>query len=310
MKIDKVAVVGSGLIGAGWAACFLAKGLEVTCADPGEGAEARLFGQVAENFTQIGLKDRDFRDALGRLEFTPNVSMAVRDAGWIQENGPEAIDAKRAIIGQIEAGARADAIIATSTSSLKVSDLQVGMVYPDRLLAGHPFLPVPLVRLVEVSGSGQTSASALETAMDFYRSIEKTPVLLRKEMTGHIANRLQAALMREAFFLLSQGVASASDIDLALTEGPGPRWSVTGPFVSQHLAGGAGGARAAFKALGPAMTAMWNDLGTASLTEELQDQVVQGLAESLALRSGDEWRAERERILRLLITEKPLNLTL
>jgi carnitine 3-dehydrogenase len=304
--IDHVAVVGCGLIGSGWTSWFLSQGLTVACHDPAAGAETRLRQAVAADLSQMGLKDAAQRQLIARLSFEGDLAKAVSSAGWVQENAPENIQLKRDVIIRIDDAAPPDVVIASSTSSIKVSDLQTGMSHPARLVAGHPFLPVPLISLVEVAGGAATSAAVVTAAMDFYRSVGKQPIRLNREITGHVANRLQAALMREAFYLLQEGIASASDIDLALTEGPGPRWAATGPFVSHLLAGGEGGARQAFANLGGALKDMWADLGAAELTPKLEALVIAGAEECLARKPQARWAKERLKVVRAIQREKML----
>ncbi len=305
-KIDRVTVVGCGLIGAGWASWFLSRGLTVTCHDPAPGTEARVRGIIAASLSQMGLADVDQRQLMERLHFDANLANAVAVADWVQENAPEDVRLKRDVINRIDASASAEVVIASSTSSIKVSDLQRGMSRPERLVAGHPFLPVTLIPLVEVAGGEATAPACLDTAMGFYRCVGKQPIRLNREITGHVANRLQAAVMREAFYLLQQGIASASDIDLALTEGPGPRWAATGPFVSHLLAGGEGGARQAFTNLGEALKSMWADLGAPVLTPELEALVIAGAEKCLAHKSQAQWAEERLRIVGAIQLEKEL----
>jgi 3-hydroxyacyl-CoA dehydrogenase len=305
MRADgHIAVVGCGLIGSGWAAWFLSRGLTVVCQDPAPDAEARVRQAVAASLLQIGCSEAEADDALSRFSFEADLDKAVSGASWIQENAPEDVQLKRELIARIDRIAGPEVIIASSTSSIRMSDLQAGMSYPGRLVAGHPFLPVSLIPLVEVVGGAATSAAAVDAAMAFYKEIGKRPIRLNREIAGHVANRLQAAVLREAFFLLQEGVASAPDIDLALTEGPGPRWAATGPFVSQQLAGGAGGARQAFINLGAALKSMWDDLGTVTLTPELEALVVSGAGECLAQKSQDQWMEERLRVVRAVQREK------
>lgn len=305
--IDRVAVVGCGLIGSGWTSWFLSRGLRVTCYDTADGSEPRVRQAVAAHLTQMGVADDvQRRLMLTRLNFEAHLGEAVSNARWIQENAPEDVRLKREVIAAIDQAALPEAVIASSTSSIKMSDLQIGMSHPDRLVAGHPFLPVPLIPLVEVAGGSATSAAAIDAAMAFYRSVGKQPIRLNREITGHVANRLQAAVIREAFFLLQEGIASAPDIDLALTEGPGPRWAATGPFVSHLLAGGEGGARQAFANLGEALKAMWADLGAPVLTPELEALVVDGALECLAHKSATRWTEERLRVVQAVQREKAL----
>jgi 3-hydroxyacyl-CoA dehydrogenase len=267
----------------------------------------RLRQSVAANLAQMGIEEAERRHLmLTRLTFEADLAKAVSRAGWIQENAPEDLQTKREVIGRIDAAAPQHVVIASSTSSIKISDLQSDMVHPARLVAGHPFLPVSIIPLVEVAGGRSTSVDAVDKAMAFYRSVGKQPIRLKREMTGHVANRLQAAVIREAFFLLQEGVASAPDIDLALTEGPGPRWAATGPIVSHLLAGGEGGARQAFANLGEALKDMWADLGAPVLTPELVALVIAGAEECLAKKSQARWAEERLRVVQAVQREKAL----
>ncbi|NTF33069.1 3-hydroxyacyl-CoA dehydrogenase family protein [Rhizobium skierniewicense] len=297
---EKIAVVGCGNIGAGWATHLLARGLSVTCADPAPDAEERLRMAVARDLRLLGLDAVGIAAAINRLTFVPTIEQAVTNCDWVQENSPEDLDVKRKVIAAIEAAAPSHAVIASSTSSIMPSLLQAKALHPERIIAGHPFIPVPLIALVEVVGGARTSEATILAAMRFYTAIGKVPIHVRRELSGHIANRLQAALMREAFFLLEQGVASAGDIDLALTEGPGQRWAATGPFISQHLAGGPGGAAAAFANLGGALRAMWADLGAPLLNADLQNKVETGIEGILSETPEPVWQERRIQLLRML----------
>lgn len=304
MSPHKIAIVGCGNIGAGWAAIMAARGLRVACTDPAPGAEARLRAAVAAELATLGLDPEQIAAAEGCLSFTPDLAAALDGCEWVQENAPEALDLKRGILRAIDALVPPSVVIASSTSGIMPSVLQAGLSHPERLIAGHPFLPVSLIALVEVVGGSLTSPAVVDRAMAFYAAIGKAPVRVVRERTGHIANRLQAAVMREAFHLLAEGIASAADIDRALTEGPGQRWAATGPFVSQHLAGGPGGAAATFAHLGDALRAMWADLGAPTLDAALQQTVEAGIAELLAETPAEEWAARRTNILTLLARAK------
>lgn len=297
MHIDRVTVVGCGLVGIGWAATFLARGLPVICTDPAPGAEARLREGVAADLRLLRLASEHVDEALGALSFEPDLARAVQDAGWVQENGPETVSAKRELIAAISRAAPDDAIIASSSSSITISAMQTEAIRPGRVVLGHPFIPVPLMALVEVAGGDLTVPDALDQAMAFYRSIGKSPIRLKREMPGHVGNRLQAALLREAFYLLQEGVASVEDIDLAVTEGPGARWAITGPFMSHHLAGGEGGARRAFEHLGPALRAMWAHPGVPDLDAHLQHKTIEGIEQRLAVLGSREPAMERVHVL-------------
>lgn len=267
--ISRVAVVGVGVIGASWAARFLAAGLEVAAHDPAEGAERDLRDAVARFWPDLGALGltggQDIAAAQARLTFCGRAGDAVRGAGFVQENTPERLGVKQGVLAAIEADLADDVVIASSTSGIMPSPMQDGMAHPQRLVIGHPFNPPHLIPLVEVVGGRQTGDWAIDLAMAFYARIGKVPVRLNKEITGHIANRLQAALWREAVNMVVQDVASLADIDKALVAGPGLRWALMGSNLTFHLAGGQGGLAHFLAHLGPAAEHWWDDLGTPHL---------------------------------------------
>ena len=237
----RIAVVGTGVIGASWAAYFLAKGFDVAATDPAAGAENRL-RTLVDGFwpalEHVGLAAGASRS---RLRFDPDIMGAVEGCAFIQENGPERVDVKRDLLAKISAAAPSDSLIATSSSGILISDIQDAAACPERVLLGHPFNPPHLMPLVEVVGGRLTSADAIEKALAFYKSIGKKPIHIRREVKGYVANRLQAALWREAFYLVEQGIASVEDVDTAIAHGPGLRWALLGPFLNLHMSGGPGG---------------------------------------------------------------------
>jgi carnitine 3-dehydrogenase len=299
--IDRVAIAGCGLIGASWAAYFLAHGLDVVATDPAPGAETRLREAVEKYWPvleRIGLAEDASKE---RLRFEADLSIAVKDAGFVQESGPERLDIKRTLIGEIDAAAKADALIATSSSGLLASDIQDAARHPERVLVGHPFNPPHLIPLVEVVGGKLTSAAAIDLALKFYAAIGKKPIHIRKEMKGHIANRLQAALWQEAFFLVDQGVASVADIDAAIAWGPGLRWALLGPFLNLHLAGGDGGIAYLMDHLGAPIESWMRDLGEISLSEKMKTEVVRGVGAELEGRDLSAMVSRRDDVLLALL---------
>jgi carnitine 3-dehydrogenase len=300
----RVAVVGAGVIGASWAAYFLARGLIVTVTDPAEGAGDRLHGWVSDfwpTLQRIGLSPGA---ALSHLTFTTDVAGAVTDADFIQENGPERLHIKRSIFAEIEAAAPAEAIIATSSSGLKITEAQAGAKNPERILVGHPFNPPHLIPLVEVVGGEQTTPENLEKALDFYTSIGKKPILIKKEVPGHVANRLQIALWREAFSLVENGVASVADIDTAISNGPGLRWALMGPFLNLHASGGAGGITRVLEHLGPAQREWARDLGAYPEGEDYIGIMAAGVAAELDGYDFAETLRQRDEILLSILAAK------
>src|SRR5258706_2753778 len=236
--VGRIAIVGTGLIGASWAALYLARGFDVIATDPAPNAEANLRHFVDTAWQELvaqGLSPKASRD---RLAFTINMNEAVSAADFIQENGPERKDLKIKLFADIDAAAPIDSIIASSSSGLTISRMQSACKHPERCVIGHPFNPPHVIPLVEVVGGEKTSAEAIAQAISFYSSIGKKPIHLRKEVVGHVANRLQAALYREVVHLIEQGVLDVADSDTAVCWGPGLRWGVMGPILLFHLGGG------------------------------------------------------------------------
>ncbi len=288
--VQRVAVVATGVIGASWAAYFLAHGMDVATSDPASGAEdyLRAFIERARpDLARLGLTGN------GRLSFLDEVEEAVMDAGFVQENAPEREELKRVLLARLDRAAPPDVIIASSTSSLLRSRMVQDCATPERVIVAHPFNPPHLVPLVELVGD----PAATRWATDFYRATGKRPVVLKREATGHIANRLTAALWRQALYILEQGVAEVEDIDAAVAHGPGLRWAHMGPFMTYHLGGGPGGLRHYMDHLGPSQMRRWQDLGTPTVDEELTRRAVEGVAREAAGRSVEELERERDEAL-------------
>jgi carnitine 3-dehydrogenase len=301
---NHIAIVGSGVIGAGWATHFLARGFKVKATDPGDGAEARLRGLVESYWPAaeaLGLSDEASR---ANLSFTPVVAEAVRGAFFIQESGPESLHVKQSLLASIEAAATSDAVIATSSSGLSVSDIQMGAKHPERIVLGHPFNPPHLIPLVEVGGGRLTSPENVSKAIAFYTSTGKKAIRINKEVKGHIANRLQVALWQEAISLVMRGVASVEDIDTAISHGPGLRWALLGPFLNLHASGGAGGITHLLQHLGPSQREWAADLGTYPATDDYIEAIAAGVAAELSSRDFPEVLRQRDALLIELITGK------
>jgi carnitine 3-dehydrogenase len=302
---ERVAIVGCGLIGASWAALFLGRGHDVVATDPAPGAEARLRDAVRDAWTAVAALGLAEDASPDRLAFDPDPARAVADADFVQENGPERLDVKRETYRLLDAAARPEIVLASSSSGLKPSDVQGACAHhPERVLIGHPFNPPHLVPLVEVVGGEKTSEAAIEAAMAFYARAGKHPIRIRRELTGHVANRLQAALWREAFHLVETGAASAADVDAAIAHGPGLRWALMGPCLLNHLSGGPGGIRHTLGHLGPLIQAMWDDLGAPTVSPALAEVLAAGIEDELAGRSLPEVVAERDAVLVELVARK------
>lgn len=302
--IRRIAVIGTGVIGASWAAYFLARGFDVAATDPAEGAEARL-RELVDSFwpalERMGLAEGASRD---RLHFDSDLARTVADADFIQENGPERTDIKRDLYARIGAAARPDVLIATSSSGLLISDLQDAASHPERIVLGHPYNPPHLIPLVEVLGGKLTSDEAVQRAMTFYTDIGKKPIHIRREVRGCVGNRLQAALWREAFYLVEQGVASVSDIDTAISHGPGLRWALLGPFLNLHLSGGADGIKHMLEHLGPPIESWWDDLGAVRIDDKLIGTLAAGVADELQGQDLAAMTAQRDDVLLSLLKLK------
>jgi carnitine 3-dehydrogenase len=302
--ITRVAVVGAGVIGASWAAYFLARGLTVSVTDPAEGAEDRLREWVSDFWPTLQSVGLSPGAALRNLTFTTDVAAAVKGAEFIQENGPERLQIKQAIFAEIEAAAPADAIIATSSSGLRITEAQAGARNPERILVGHPFNPPHLIPLVEVVGGEQTSQASIRKALDFYTNIGKKPILLKKEVPGHVANRLQLALWREAFSLVQNGVATVADIDTAISNGPGLRWALMGPFLNLHASGGDGGITHVLNHLGPAQRQWAENLAAYPESDDYIGTMAAGVEAELNGFDFAETLRQRDEILLSLLAAK------
>jgi carnitine 3-dehydrogenase len=298
--IGTVTVVGTGAIGASWAALALSRGLRVVATDPAAGAEQRLRETVAASLAELGQTD-----APERLAFIADLGAAAAAADLVLENGPERLEIKREIFAALDAAARPDVLLASSSSGLGPSSFASACArHPERVLVAHPFNPPHLVPLVEVVGGRQTSEQAVTSALEVLRHLGKRPIRVRRELPGHVANRLQAALWREAYYLVGEGVVSVADVDVAISSGPGLRWALLGPFATQHLSGGGGGLDHVLAHLGPPMVDWWHDLGSPELTPELIATLVAGVQEEFAGRDETDVLTRRDRALRELMAIK------
>jgi len=298
--VRTVAVVGAGSIGASWTALALGRGLRVVATDPAPGAEEALRTTVEARLAELGQAvDQSL------LTFTGDLAEAAAAADLVLEGGPERLDVKRSIFAGLDEAAGPDVVLASSSSGLLPSSFQDACRrHPERVLVAHPFNPPHLVPLVEVVGGKRTSDDAVQATVATLRHWGKRPVHLRRELPGHVVNRLQAALWREAYHLVEQGVVSVEDIDVAISNGPGLRWALLGPFATQHLSGGPGGIAHVLEHLGPPMVEWWRDLGAPELTPELADTIVAGVRAEFEGRPEADVMARRDRALRELAALK------
>src|ERR1700683_4701563 len=304
-QIRNIAIVGTGVIGASWAALYLARGFNVTATDPAPNAEANLrkFIDAAwKNLTVIGLSPHASRD---HLKFTTDMKKALADADLVQESGPERQDFKIKLFADMDAATPEDTIIASSSSGLTMSVMQSACKHPERCVTGHPFNPPHIVPLVEVVGGAKTSPETVERTISFYTSIGKRPIHVRKEVVGHVANRLQAALYREIVYLIERGVLDVADSDAAVCWGPGLRWGLMGPNLLFHLAGGEGGIQHFMQHLSGPVATWWKDLGAITeFSSEVKETIVNGVLKEANGRSIAELERERDGMLLELLTTR------
>lgn len=301
-RIGRVAIIGTGVIGASWASLFLAKGLEVVATDIAPNAEAALRDFIATAWPALERLGLAPGASQSKLTFTPDVAEAVKGVDLVQENGPERIEFKTKLYAQLDELLPPDVIIASSSSGLTMSEIQSGCrAHPERCVIGHPFNPPHLIPLVEIVGGAKTSEETIQRATQFYADLGKQPVRLHKELPGHVANRLQSAIMREVYYLVSEGVLSAADADAALSWGPGLRWGIMGTMMLNHLGGGPGGIEHFLEQFAGPMTVWWKGLGQPELTPEVKKKLIDSVHAEVGSRSIAELEAERDEILLGLI---------
>jgi 3-hydroxyacyl-CoA dehydrogenase len=300
--IRRVAIIGTGVIGASWSALFLAKGLEVVATDVAPNAESALRRFIESAWPALKRLGMAAGASQSKLSFTADLATAVKGVDLVQENGPERIEFKRKLYGQLDELLPADVIIASSSSGLTMSEIQLACgSHPERCVIGHPFNPPHLVPLVEIVGGAKTSEETIQRVTEFYATLGKRTVRLHKEVPGHVANRLQSALSREVYHLVAEGVVTAADADTALSWGPGLRWGIMGSLLLNHLGGGQGGIEHFFEQFAGPMTAWWKVLGQPVLTPEVQKQLIDSVRAEVGSRSVDQLAAERDEMLLELI---------
>src|SRR5271165_496388 len=296
--IRRIAIIGTGVIGASWTALYLAKGLQVVATDVAPNAEAALRKFVETAWPALKRLGLSPGASQSNLKFTADLAQALTGVDLVQENGPERIEFKQKLYGQLDELLATDVIIASSSSGLKMSDIQLGAAsHPERCVIAHPFNPPHLIPLVEIVSGAKTSEATIRRAAEFYTSIGQRTVRVNKELPGHVANRLQSALAREVYYLVAEGVVSAADVDTALSWGPGLRWGVMGNMMLNHLGGGPGGIEHFFHQFSGPMTAWWKTLGSPVLTPEVQQNLIDSVHAEVGSRSIAELEAERDEVL-------------
>jgi 3-hydroxybutyryl-CoA dehydrogenase len=299
---SKTAVLGAGVIGASWTALFQAAGCDVAVYDPDPDTEDKVRSYVARAWPaleELGL----VKGRPGALRFCASAAEAAAGAQFVQENVPEREAIKHALYAEIEPALEAGAIVASSASGLTLSQMQRGWHDPSRLVLGHPFNPPHLIPLVEVMGNAKTADGVVEAAEGFYTAIGKTTIRVNKEVPGHVANRLQAAIWREAIHLVLEGVASVEDVDKAVAYGPGVRWAAMGPTTLFGL-GANGGLEAFLAHFAEVFNGWWDDLGQPKMDAQTIQALVAGLEAALEGTTQDEQSARRDALLLQILKAK------
>lgn len=296
-KFENTAILGAGVIGMSWTALFLASGRNVAVYDQAAHSE-----QATRDYVEMAwpaLKELGLvrAGAPGRLSFHKTAAEAVKDADFLQESVPERIEVKKALYAEIEPALKPTAIVASSASGLTLTEMQAGWKKPDRFVLGHPFNPPHLIPLVEVLGNKATAESAIEEAEAFYKDVGKITIRVNREVPGHVANRLQAALWREALHLVKSGVASVKDVDTAVWAGPGMRWAVMGPTMLFHLGAGAGGIGSFCDRYTVSFNRWWDDLGALHLDEALSGQLAREVAADVGQETPASLSAKRDELI-------------
>ncbi|HTU44835.1 MAG TPA: 3-hydroxyacyl-CoA dehydrogenase NAD-binding domain-containing protein [Bryobacteraceae bacterium] len=300
-SIHRIAIVGTGVIGASWAAYYLARGFDVIATDPAPNARANLRAYVKEAWELLSTAGLADGASLDRLSFTANLKDALAEADFVQENGPERPDFKIKLFAEMDEATPQRSIIASSSSGLTMDVIQSGCKRPERCVIGHPFNPPHIIPLVEVVGGAKTSEETIQRTLAFYASIGKKAIRLYKALPGHVANRFQAALYKEVLYLVEQGVLSVEDADAAICYGPGLRWGVMGPSLQWHLGGGADGIHHFMDHLMQPLAGMIATLNTPNVTDSLKRSVVDGVLREAGSRSVEALaRQENEVLMGLL----------
>ncbi|MCO6057506.1 3-hydroxyacyl-CoA dehydrogenase NAD-binding domain-containing protein [Pseudomonas sp. MOB-449] len=306
--VKAVAVIGAGLIGCSWAALFAASGKRVHIYDSRPDVMRvinEFWESVKPTLIELGLATSE---TVPNMKVFSTLAEAVKDVDFVQECIPERLDAKQVLYAQIEPVLKPGAIVATSSSGLKLSDLQAQWKDPSRIIIAHPFNPPHLIPLVELYGNEHTAADVLPRSTALYERCGKEVITLKREVLAHVANRLQAALWREAIHLVAEGVASLKDVDTAVRAGPGLRWAVMGPHLLLNLGGGEGGLRAYCEQFKDSYHLWWGDLGNPELTTESIDKLVDELQEEIAGRDYAQLREERdEKLVAILSAMKDVD---
>ena len=300
-EIKTTAVLGAGVIGASWTALFAAAGMDVRVFDISDDVEENVTVYVEKAWPTLSELGLAVEGRKGKISFHNNAAEAVSPAQFIQENVPERIEVKHAMFREIEPHLLPEAVVCSSASGLMVSEMQEGWKNPSRFLLGHPFNPPHLIPLVELLANEKTATEALEIAESFYRTVGKVTIRVQKEVPGHVANRLQAALWREAIHLVNSGVATVEDVDKAVWSGPGLRWAAMGPHMLFHLGAGPGGMEEFCNRYTPSFHRWWDDLGNTKLEPELAQKLAKGVSDEASGKSVSDLSESRDALITAML---------
>jgi len=301
-NVNSTAMLGAGVIGSSWSALFLAAGKSVTVYDPSPNVESSVKQYIDKAWPVLEQLKLTGNGNPDNISFVSSATDAVDGASFVQENVPEQLSIKHDLFKLIEPVLLPDAVIASSASGLTLSEMQKGWKNPSRFVLGHPFNPPHLIPLVEVMGNKKTDNDAVSVAETFYQSVGKVTIRVNREVPGHVANRLQAAVWREAIHMVATGVATVKDVDTAMWAGPGLRWAVMGPHMLFHLGAGQGGLAEFCERYTDSFNRWWDDLGELQLTPELAGQLVDGIKIESAGKNAEELSEQRDAMLAAILS--------
>ncbi len=290
--MKNAAVIGAGTIGLSWTALFAHHGLTVRVTDPRPDLAEAVADALAQYAPHLGTTAEDLAS---RVHLAEDVTESVQEADVVQENGPENVEFKKDLFKQLVEEAPAHALLLSSSSAIPSTAFTGDLPDASRVLIGHPFNPPHLIPLVEVVPGARTSSRSVETAVEFYTSLGRTPVVERKEIPGFVGNRLQNALSREAIYLVEQGVVTPAELDAVITNSLGIRWATVGPFLGSHLGGGPGGYRHMAEHIGKSMKKMWAGLGNPSQSPEEQERLIEAVEQAYGSSTYSELAETRDR---------------
>lgn len=293
-RYNKTAIIGAGVIGASWTALFLSNGLEVVVNDPRPDIETLVRDYIRGSLPVLEALGLPTTNLEAKLRFEADLEKAVAGADLVQENGPERIEFKQDLWARIGKVVGDKTLLASSSSARTATEQALKCSRPERLLVGHPFNPPHLIPLVEVVPGAKTAEDAVTDAVAFYAALGKVPRVVRKEMPGFVANRLQRAIFRECCYLVIEGVVKVDELDDIVTSSIGLRWAADGPFRSFHLGGGAGGFKSFFKQFGPGLSHAWKNMAAVDLNEAAQDKIIAQAEASFAARPMEQLEGERD----------------